>query len=88
MKRHDGVLTFAGFLGLAVITAHIINWSIGEPYAFYTYPAMWLLALVVAAVPDGHRTPTAGCGHRAGAAEDGDGRGNGHNAQTMTRTVS
>lgn len=50
MKRHDGVLTFAGFLGLAVITAHIINWSIGEPYAFYTYPAMWLLALVILAI--------------------------------------
>ena len=50
MKRHDGVLTFAGFLGLAVITAHIINWSIGESYAFYTYPAMWLLALVILAI--------------------------------------
>jgi hypothetical protein len=60
MKKHDGLLTFAGFLGLSIIIAHIVNWSVGEPYAFYTYPAMWLLALaILATVSLRHNTRTA-----------------------------
>lgn len=58
MKKRAGLLTFAGFLGLAVVVAHVVNWWIGEAYALYTYPAMWLLALVVLAVLS-HDTDTA-----------------------------
>lgn len=60
MKKHDELLVFGGFLALAVITAHILKWTIGESYALYSYPAIWLLALVVLAIASpSHDTATA-----------------------------
>ncbi|WP_314686850.1 hypothetical protein [uncultured Bifidobacterium sp.] len=54
--RRRLLVSSAGFLGLAILTAHAVDWLGAETHALYAYPAVWALAVVVLAIPAAERS--------------------------------